>query len=54
MQPIVQLSARLEGEHGECELLGRHEFALEAFMVTLTVIGLLLSLTQVVISLRRK
>jgi hypothetical protein len=35
-------------------LVGRHSFAPEGFMVTLTVIGLLLSLAQVVISLRRK
>jgi hypothetical protein len=35
-------------------LVGRGAFALEVFMVTLTLIGLLLSLAQVVISLRRK
>lgn len=33
---------------------GRGTFAQEVFMVTLTLIGLLLTLAQVVISLRRK
>lgn len=36
------------------KLVGRHRFAQEGFMLTLTVIGLLLSLAQVIISLRRK
>jgi hypothetical protein len=35
-------------------LVGRRTTAPEVFMVTLTVIGLLLSLAQVMISLRRK
>ena len=39
---------------GRVKLVGRGTFALEVFMVTLTLIGLLLSLAQVVISLRRK
>ena len=36
------------------KLVGRGTFAQEVFMVTLTLIGLLLSLAQVVILLRRK
>jgi hypothetical protein len=36
------------------KLVGRGTFAQEVFMVTLTLIGLLLSLAQVLISLRRK
>ena len=36
------------------KLNGRRTIALEVFMLTLTVIGLLLSLAQVMISLRRK
>ena len=39
---------------GCVKLVGRRTFAPEVFMVTLTIIGLLLSLAQVVISLRRK
>ena len=39
---------------GSVKLVGRGTFAQEVFMVTLTLIGLLLSLAQVVISLRRK
>lgn len=39
---------------GRVRLIGRGTFAPEVFMVTLTLIGLLLSLAQVVISLRRK
>jgi hypothetical protein len=54
MQQDLQLSTRREEEHGECEWVGRHSFGSEGFMATLTVIGLLLSLAQVVISLRRK
>ena len=43
------------GENIGCvELVGRGAFAPEVFMVTLTLIGLLLSLVQVVILLRRK
>ncbi len=43
------------GENIGCvKLVGRGTFAPEVFMVTLTLIGLLLSLAQVVISLRRK
>jgi hypothetical protein len=43
------------GENIGCvKLVGRGKFAPEVFMVTLTLIGLLLSLAQVVISLRRK
>ena len=43
------------GENIGCvKLVGRGTFAPEVFMVTLTSIGLLLSLAQVVISLRRK
>ena len=45
----------LVGENiGYVKLVGRSTFAPEVFMVTLTVVGLLLSLAQVVISLRRK
>jgi hypothetical protein len=54
MQPVLQLPTLREEEHEECELVGRHSFAQEVFLVTLTVIGLFLSLAQVVISLRRK
>jgi hypothetical protein len=36
------------------KLVGRGTFAQEVFMMTLMLIGLLLSLAQVVISLRRK
>jgi len=39
---------------GSVKLVGRGTFAQEVFMVTLTLIGLLLSLAQVVILLRRK
>jgi hypothetical protein len=39
---------------GRVKLVGRGTFAQEVFMVTLTLIGLLLSLAQVVISPRRK
>lgn len=43
------------GENIGCvKLVGRGTFAPEVFMVTLTLIGLLLSLVQVVILLRRK
>jgi hypothetical protein len=43
------------GENIGCvKLVGRGTFAPEVFMVTLTLIGLLLSLAQVVILLRRK
>jgi hypothetical protein len=43
------------GENIGCvKSVGRGTFAQEVFMVTLTLIGLLLSLAQVVISLRRK
>ena len=39
---------------GGVNLIGRRTAAPEVFMMTLTVIGLLLSLAQVMISLRRK
>jgi hypothetical protein len=39
---------------GSVKSVGRGTFAQEVFMVTLTLIGLLLSLAQVVILLRRK
>jgi hypothetical protein len=46
---------RSVGENiGSVKLVGRRTSAPEVFMVTLTVVGLLLSLAQVVISLRRK
>jgi len=54
MQPVIQLPPFREEEDGECDSVGRQRFAPEDFMVTLTVIGLLLSLAQVVITLRRK
>jgi hypothetical protein len=44
----------VEENIGCVKLIGRGTFAQEVFMVTLTLIGLLLSLAQVVISLRRK
>jgi hypothetical protein len=39
---------------GSVKLVGRGTFAQEVLMVTLTLIGLLLSLAQVMILLRRK
>ena len=54
MQLVRQLLTVREEEHVVCELVGRRNFASEGFMVTLTIIGLLLSFAQVVISLRRK
>jgi hypothetical protein len=43
------------GENIGCvKFVGRGTFAQEVFMLTLTLIGLLLSLAQVVISLHRK
>jgi len=44
----------VEENIGSVKLVGRCTFAPEVLMLTLTVIGLLLSLAQVVISLRRK
>jgi hypothetical protein len=47
--------SRSVGENIGCvKFVGRCTFATEVFMLTLTIIGLLLSLVQVVISLRRK
>jgi hypothetical protein len=54
MQLVLQLLTVRKDEDGDCELVWRRSFAPEGFMVTLTVIGLLLSFAQVVISLRRK
>ncbi len=51
MQLIQQLLVLRQREH---QLVGRDTFAWEVLMVTLTIIGLLLSLAQVAISLRRK
>ena len=54
MQLVLQLLTIRKGEHGKCELVWRRSFDSEGSMVTLTVIGLILSFAQVVISLRRK
>jgi hypothetical protein len=54
VQLVVQLLAHPEGQHEDYESVERHKFASEVSMETLTVIGLLLSLAQVVIALRRK
>ncbi len=50
----MQLLILRRGEHWLCEIGRARSFAPEVFMVTLTLIGLLLSLVQVVILLRRK
>lgn len=54
MQLVLQLLLIRKDEHGSVNLLGDTVSLKDGFMVTLTVIGLLLSLAQVVISLRRK
>jgi hypothetical protein len=54
MQLVLQLLPVREDEHGSVNLWGDTVSPKEGFMVTLMVIGLLLSLAQVVISLHRK